>query len=375
MGSINLISIAVGSITGLGANVATFLATPSSANLLAAVTDETGTGALVFGTSPTITTSLALNGTFTQTSTSATAFESGPNGATNPTLRLVCNVASAATGLSITGNASGAGVTLTALGGTNEAIRLQWKGTSGVGIGTAPATNVVFHVKGPSTAYLAKFESTDADCYNQFLSTSGSGEFGIFNDSFYFQALNTLANGIVFLPSSSTTHSMILTQGGKVGIGIGVGSSLTYGLQILPTSGVTAGLTMLVQDGVATTGQTKVIFKGGAVAGTIFEIQNSSATVNATISDAGVASFKGTTVTTLTATGNLSFFAASAAAQQTSGANLTNSVTSGGTDNTIADFAGTLYSTDASTIRDDIYQLARKLKQINDGLRTYGLFT
>lgn len=47
---------AVGSITGLGAGVATFLATPSSANLAAALTDETGSGAAVFGTSPTITT-------------------------------------------------------------------------------------------------------------------------------------------------------------------------------------------------------------------------------------------------------------------------------------------------------------------------------
>jgi hypothetical protein len=45
-------------VSGLGTNVATFLATPSSANLLAAVTDETGTGALVFGTSPTFTTGL-----------------------------------------------------------------------------------------------------------------------------------------------------------------------------------------------------------------------------------------------------------------------------------------------------------------------------
>jgi hypothetical protein len=39
---------AVGSITGLGANVATWLGAPSSANLRAAVTDETGTGALYF---------------------------------------------------------------------------------------------------------------------------------------------------------------------------------------------------------------------------------------------------------------------------------------------------------------------------------------
>ena len=47
---------AVGSITGLGTGVATFLATPSSANLAAAVTDETGSGSLVFATSPTLVT-------------------------------------------------------------------------------------------------------------------------------------------------------------------------------------------------------------------------------------------------------------------------------------------------------------------------------
>ena len=43
-------------LTALGAGVATFLGTPSSANLRAAVTDETGTGALVFATSPTLVT-------------------------------------------------------------------------------------------------------------------------------------------------------------------------------------------------------------------------------------------------------------------------------------------------------------------------------
>jgi len=39
-----------------GANVGTFLATPTSANVAAAVTDETGSGALVFATSPTLVT-------------------------------------------------------------------------------------------------------------------------------------------------------------------------------------------------------------------------------------------------------------------------------------------------------------------------------
>jgi hypothetical protein len=43
-------------ISGLGTGVAAFLATPSSANLISAVTDETGTGALVFATSPTLVT-------------------------------------------------------------------------------------------------------------------------------------------------------------------------------------------------------------------------------------------------------------------------------------------------------------------------------
>jgi hypothetical protein len=43
-------------LSSLGAGVATFLGTPSSANLAAAVTGETGSGALVFATSPTLVT-------------------------------------------------------------------------------------------------------------------------------------------------------------------------------------------------------------------------------------------------------------------------------------------------------------------------------
>lgn len=50
----NCTGLPIGSgVSGLAANVAAFLAVPSSANLAAAVTDETGTGALVFATSPT----------------------------------------------------------------------------------------------------------------------------------------------------------------------------------------------------------------------------------------------------------------------------------------------------------------------------------
>jgi hypothetical protein len=67
-------------VSGLGLNVAVFLATPSSANLRNAVTDETGSGELVFATNPTLVTPVlgvasatSINKvTFTAPATSAT---------------------------------------------------------------------------------------------------------------------------------------------------------------------------------------------------------------------------------------------------------------------------------------------------------------
>jgi hypothetical protein len=50
------ISTAIGNITGLGTGVATWLTTPSSANLASALTDKTGSGLAVFNTSPSLTT-------------------------------------------------------------------------------------------------------------------------------------------------------------------------------------------------------------------------------------------------------------------------------------------------------------------------------
>lgn len=63
-------------VSGLGSGVATFLATPSSANLASAVTDETGSGSLVFANSPTIaspTVSGALTTSYTTITSSTTA--------------------------------------------------------------------------------------------------------------------------------------------------------------------------------------------------------------------------------------------------------------------------------------------------------------
>lgn len=64
-GGAGITGLNVSNIGGLGTGVGTWLGTPSSANLAAAVTGETGTGALVFGTSPTIATATLTTPTMT----------------------------------------------------------------------------------------------------------------------------------------------------------------------------------------------------------------------------------------------------------------------------------------------------------------------
>lgn len=65
-------------VSGLGTGVATFLATPSSANFKSAITDETGNGVVAFATSPSFTTSVLTGSAdfavFNQTATTIRAF-------------------------------------------------------------------------------------------------------------------------------------------------------------------------------------------------------------------------------------------------------------------------------------------------------------
>ena len=89
-------------VTGLGTGVATFLATPTSANLASAVTDETGSGALTFATSPTLTTPILVQGTSTPTfSTNAYTLQSTDAGqfllASNSTTAGTVNIPTDAT--------------------------------------------------------------------------------------------------------------------------------------------------------------------------------------------------------------------------------------------------------------------------------------
>ena len=76
-------------ISGLATGIATFLATPTSANLDAAVTDDTGTGTLVFSNTPTLVTpeigaatgtSLTATGVIASTGTAGIGYATGAGG-------------------------------------------------------------------------------------------------------------------------------------------------------------------------------------------------------------------------------------------------------------------------------------------------------
>ena len=171
-------------ITSLGTGVATWLGTPTSANLISAVSDETGSGSLVFATSPTLVTPILgtptsgnfSTGTFTwptfNQNTSGTAaglsatlaVASGGTGQTSYTngQLLIGNTTgntltkatlTPGTGISIT-NSTGS-ITIAATGGSpagsNTQIQYNNSGAFGassslvfdgtnMGVGTAPTT-------------------------------------------------------------------------------------------------------------------------------------------------------------------------------------------------------------------------------------------
>ena len=102
----NAVALPVSSLVGFASGIADFLTTPTSSNLISAVTDETGTGNLVFSTSPTLETSVVTTSTnFDLLNTTATTvnFAGAATALTIGATSGTANIRNATTG--IVGNA------------------------------------------------------------------------------------------------------------------------------------------------------------------------------------------------------------------------------------------------------------------------------
>ena len=192
-----------------GSGMTNFLQTPTSANLAAAVTDETGTGSLVFGTSPTIS-----NPTFTNFYSSslidstATCVRNGPI----PKFRLFEDFGNAGVGITAGAGTNGFSFTSTAGRGSN-AVYTQPFGNRGVSV-------LAHGINSITTG------GTLADAAHYFLPLGGGGMVGCSGQ--YCFALASTTNVIVSMSVGANQHivsfeinsalgQLNVVQGGTVG--------------------------------------------------------------------------------------------------------------------------------------------------------------
>jgi hypothetical protein len=165
-----------------GANVQAFLAVPSSANLRAAVTDETGTGSLVFATSPALTTPTITNPTVsTGTFTSPTLVTPAIGVATGTSLTATGVIAS--TGTAGVGYATGAGGTVTQGSSRTTGVTLN-KTTGAITLFSAAgsATAATFTVTNSTVAatdVIILNQKSGTDLYDLMVTAVAAGSFNI----------------------------------------------------------------------------------------------------------------------------------------------------------------------------------------------------
>lgn len=184
-------------------------------------------------------------------------------------------------------------------------------------------------------------------------------------------AVGTAGNAITWATVFQTNST-----GNKVGFGaapIGVG-----GTDITLSSAASVSLTYNVTGGAADTKNWDFNFSGTTGSYRIINDAVNSATSYMVVVRSGmtVTSVSFPNGNFLHSSAGAGFFGAAAVAQQTRGATLTNNVTAGGVNDTIANYTDlTTYANDAAAIRNDIYQLARAVRMHDVALRALGFET
>jgi hypothetical protein len=168
--------------TVYAAGIQTFLAAPSSANLRAAMTDETGTGLLVFATSPTLATPIITNPTVsTGTFTSPALVTPAIGAATGTSLTATGTIVS--TGTAGVGYATGAGGVVTQ--GTSRTTGVTLDKTTGAitlfsaaGSATA-ATFTVTNSTVAATDVIILNQKSGTDLYDLMVTAVAAGSFNL----------------------------------------------------------------------------------------------------------------------------------------------------------------------------------------------------
>jgi hypothetical protein len=270
-------------ITSLGTGVATFLGTPTSANLAAAVTDETGSGSLVFATSPTLVTPVLGTPTSGNFSTGTFTWPTFNQNTTGTAAGLSATLAVASGGTGVT-TSTGTGSTVLSASPTFTGAPLAPTATTGTNTTQLATTAFVQNQIGAIAAGVSSFSAGTTGLTP---ATSQSGAITL-------AGTLAVANGGTGVTTSTGTGSTVLSA-----------SPALTGIPTVPTAGNGTNTTQAASTAF-------VINQIGAIAAGVSSFSAGTTGLTPTLATSGAITLAGTLavanggtgVTTSTGSGN-----------------------------------------------------------------------